>query len=105
MGLKERNVGGILNATTEVRLYFPDTQEFEYLRVAVNDAQEERISDYFDDTYKFIDGHLTQSRGVLVHCQMGQSRSCSIIVAFAMKSKGWSLRQSMQYLNSKHACV
>ena len=79
--LKTRNVQGILNVTTEVRLYFPDSGEFEYLRVAVNDAQEEPISDYFNDTYQFIQTHLNQSRGVLVHCQMGQSRSCSVIVA------------------------
>ena len=77
--LRERNITGILNATTEVRLYYEG--EFEYKRISVNDQQEEPLINYFEDAIQFISSHVEKSNGVHVHCQMGQSRSCTILVA------------------------
>ncbi|KAB2056498.1 hypothetical protein ERO13_A11G099350v2 [Gossypium hirsutum] len=35
---------------------------------------------------------------VLVHCMSGKNRSPAIVVAFLMKSKGWRLPQSYQWV-------
>lgn len=78
--LKERNVAGILNVSSEVRMYFSE-DEFNYKRISVHDQQDERLIDYFDTAVEFIEQNLKEEKGVHVHCQMGQSRSVTIIVA------------------------
>jgi hypothetical protein len=79
--LKERSVTGIVNVTTEVRCYFESESAFEYLKIAVDDAIDEPLINYFDQTSTFIEEHLNKGGKVHVHCKMGQSRSCSVIVA------------------------
>ncbi|KAK1296988.1 Protein-tyrosine-phosphatase IBR5 [Acorus calamus] len=38
---------------------------------------------------------------VLVHCMSGKNRSPAIVIAFLMKSKGWKLAQSFQWVKDR----
>ncbi|KAL7000002.1 protein-tyrosine-phosphatase [Sarracenia purpurea var. burkii] len=42
---------------------------------------------------------------VLVHCMSGKSRSPAIVIAFLMKSKGWRLGQSYQWVKERRPSV
>lgn len=42
---------------------------------------------------------------VLVHCKMGISRSASVIIAYVMKVKNWSLTKAFQYVKNKRGCI
>ncbi|KAK9039051.1 hypothetical protein V6N11_023889 [Hibiscus sabdariffa] len=42
---------------------------------------------------------------VLVHCMSGKNRSPAIVIAFLMKSKGWRLPQSYQWVKERRPSV
>ncbi|XP_072977789.1 protein-tyrosine-phosphatase IBR5 [Typha angustifolia] len=52
----------------------------------------------FDDAIQFLEQCEKDKARVLVHCMSGKSRSAAIVVAFLMKSKGWHLAQSFQWV-------
>ncbi|KAM3221805.1 hypothetical protein P3L10_021075 [Capsicum annuum] len=42
---------------------------------------------------------------VLVHCMSGRSRSPAIVIAYLMKSKGWKLAQSYQWVKDRRPSI
>jgi protein phosphatase slingshot len=42
---------------------------------------------------------------ILVHCKKGISRSASVVLAFIMKEKGWSLDESFEFVKNKRNCI
>ncbi|CAN0920702.1 Protein-tyrosine-phosphatase IBR5 [Linum grandiflorum] len=42
---------------------------------------------------------------ILVHCMSGKSRSPAIVIAYLMKSKGWRLAQSYQWVKERRPSV
>lgn len=58
---------------------------------------------YFDETYEFIRDGTTRG-AVLVHCQMGVSRSATIVIAYLMKKYRISYREALDKVRSKR-CV
>lgn len=78
--LEKRNIIGIVNATKELPNYFED--DYSYFKIPVTDSLDSPLSKYFDDATKFMNEQLENpEKSVLVHCQMGQSRSPSVILA------------------------
>ncbi|KAF9588799.1 hypothetical protein IFM89_016120 [Coptis chinensis] len=59
----------------------------------------------FDDAIQFLDQCEKDKARVLVHCMTGKSRSPAIVVAFLMKSRGWRLAQSYQWVKEKRPSV
>lgn len=113
-----RNVRAVVNVTKDIKCYFEEESlgnnmpsRLEYLRLRVDDDQEELIHQYFDQAADFIEAQLNVEDldehdtppAVFIHCQMGQSRSPSIVIAYAMKKLGWSLKRSYRYLSRLHA--
>lgn len=70
------NVTHILNVSSEVDNFFPDT--FKYLNIRVLDIDQTDLIKEFDRTNKFIQEAKEQSTSCLVHCKMGVSRSASV---------------------------
>lgn len=81
--IDQRNIKAIVNATKELPNYYEDDENFSYFKISVTDSIDSPLSKYFNDATAFMDENLKQSEnnGVLVHCQMGQSRSPSVIIA------------------------
>ena len=42
---------------------------------------------------------------ILVHCSMGISRSSFVIVAYLMRSQGWTWREALEYVKARRSCV
>ena len=53
----------------------------EYFRVPVDDLTTESILPYLDHSSDFIRDHVAAGRNVLVHCQKGQCRSPTVLIA------------------------
>jgi len=95
--LKDSNVTAIVNATSELKNFYP--AEFQYMKLPIIDSSDCKISKYFDEVAEFIDEHRTKG-SVLVHCQKGQSRSVTIIFSYLIKSEGKNLAEICQYFES-----
>ena len=74
-------------------------------RVAVDDACDQNIEDYFTDSLSFMREHVKLGHTILVHCIMGMSRSVSIVLLYIMHTEGLSLKESYDLVKSKRPCI
>jgi protein-tyrosine phosphatase len=58
---------------------------FNVLWIDLHDIPLADISQYFDQTNEFLNACKSKNEKVLVHCQMGVSRSSSIVLAYLLK--------------------
>ncbi|XP_051135269.1 protein-tyrosine-phosphatase IBR5 [Andrographis paniculata] len=59
----------------------------------------------FDDAIQFLEKCERDRARVLVHCMSGKNRSPAIVMAYLMKSKGWKLAQSYQWVKERRPSV
>jgi predicted protein tyrosine phosphatase len=82
---------------------FPE--DFTYLLLNdVADNPDACISRIFDQSNDFISRGLSSGK-VLVHCQMGMSRSGAVAAAFLMKCQGMRLRDALRQLRERRPCI
>ncbi|KAJ1411885.1 Tyrosine specific protein phosphatases domain [Sesbania bispinosa] len=79
---------------------FPDL--FEYKNFSVCDSEDYNISCIFEEACDFID-HVEQTgQKVLVHCFEGRSRSATLVLAYLMLRKKYTLLEAWQALKRVH---
>ncbi|KAH8489577.1 hypothetical protein Peur_058940 [Populus x canadensis] len=59
----------------------------------------------FDDAIQFLEQCERDKARVLVHCMSGKNRSPAIVMAYLMKSRGWRLAQSYQWVKERRPSV
>ncbi|XP_059662923.1 protein-tyrosine-phosphatase IBR5 [Cornus florida] len=59
----------------------------------------------FDDGIQFIEQCERDKARVLVHCMLGKNKSPAVVIAYLMKSKGWRLAQSYQWVKERRPSV
>ncbi len=98
--LRYYGITHVLNATEDLLLP-EETQSFVGMRIPLRDVEEEDISPYFAPAATFIDSALETGGGVLVHCHAGRSRSCSLVLAWLMTRRKWTLKQALEFLHDR----
>lgn len=79
---------------------FPDL--FEYKNFSISDNEDTNISSIFEEASDFID-HVEQTGGrILVHCFEGRSRSATLVLAYLMLRKNFTLLQAWNTLKRVH---
>ncbi|XP_024041472.1 dual specificity protein phosphatase PHS1 isoform X4 [Citrus clementina] len=79
---------------------FPDL--FKYKNFSISDNEDTNISSIFEEASDFID-HVEQTGGrVLVHCFEGRSRSATLVLAYLMLRKNFTLLQAWNTLKRVH---
>jgi hypothetical protein len=92
--LENNSIRGIVNATiTEPNVH---SESHDYLRVEINDEPNEQIHLFFQPVFEFIRRHHSLGHGVLVHCQMGVSRSATLVIAYLMIDGHKTLGEAFQ---------
>lgn len=92
-------VGFIVNCTQDPPTEYPD--QIRYFHVDVGDSASDNISLYFDQACAFIEEARESGKCVLVHCTMGMSRSCSIVLAYLVKHQGMTLAQAFVHVKER----
>jgi len=100
--LEHLEVSHILNVSS-VKCFYPN--RFEYLKLDLPDEKDTKISKYFDKTYEYIEKVARAKKRVMVHCYQGVSRSATIVIAYLMRKKKWSLKESHNYLKNLRSIV
>ena len=82
--------------------------EIKYLKLAIHDNEDNKISKYFETANKFINDALMDSdhdNRVLVHCMFGSSRSGTILVQYIMNRNKISLFKAYKYIYKCRPCL
>lgn len=93
----------ILNVSSEVDNFFPDT--FKYLNIRVLDIEDTDLLKEFDRTNKFIQEAKEQGTSCFVHCKMGVSRSASVVIAYLMKESDLNYERAFSFVKQKRSCI
>jgi len=101
--LERKKINCIINACTEVGNYFP--KEIEYLNIQLEDLTDQNILDKIEEAVEFLVRAKEEGKKVLVHCVQGASRSASIIIAYYMKVRGYTLKEAYNFVNLKRKIV
>jgi protein-tyrosine phosphatase len=72
-----------------------------YCRVPINDETGANILVYLEGTSDFIHHHVLKGHSVLVHCQMGISRSATVVIAYLMKHHDMSRDTAYRYVKER----
>jgi protein-tyrosine phosphatase len=96
--LENNNIRGIINATTNEPNAHPES--YDYLRINIDDDPSEQIFPFFQPVFEFIRRHYSLGHGVLVHCQMGVSRSATLVIAYLMIDGQKTLGEAFQQVKS-----
>lgn len=91
------------NGITHIVSAHPATiyDDIKYHNVHVDDDERTDIYSYFYDAVQFIDDAISQNGNVFVHCYAGISRSASIVLAYLMAIKKYTLDSALELLISK----
>lgn len=76
-------------------------QEINYHRIEINDIFDADITKHFSDTCKFIENATSP---ILVHCQMGISRSVTIVIAYLIYKK-IGYYEAIKHVKSSRKCA
>ena len=101
--VKNLKVTHIVNVCTEHRNAFPE--EITYLNINVEDLNSSSLKLYFRKCCDFIRNAFDEDGCVLVHCNLGMSRSSTMSLCYLMESRHWSLKEAYDFMKSKRQAV
>ena len=74
--------------------------QIEYLQIKAKEEETQNLISAFVPAIKFIEEAINIGR-VLVHCQDGVSRGATIVLAYLIWKKGWSLSTAFKYVKQR----
>lgn len=92
-----------LREEAETRIDLPSEVK-EYI-FYIEDSAKVKIRPVIEQTSQLISGAVNRGEKVLVHCEMGISRSSSVVIGYLIKSLGLSADQALKSVESKRLCV
>eukprot|EP01023_Acetabularia_acetabulum_P023539 TRINITY_DN22988_c0_g1_i2.p1 TRINITY_DN22988_c0_g1~~TRINITY_DN22988_c0_g1_i2.p1 ORF type:complete len:298 (+),score=40.50 TRINITY_DN22988_c0_g1_i2:254-1147(+) len=103
--LAKFNVGVVVNVTEDFEWECVDGVVS--VRYSVRDVEEEgqRLFEYFEEFFQLVKQWNIKGKAVLVHCRYGVSRSATLVLAYLMRSRKWSLMQAQDYLSGQRPCI
>ncbi|CAD8097151.1 unnamed protein product [Paramecium primaurelia] len=100
--IQKYKFGAIISAIEKLDKKIPDYVH--HLRIVAYDEPNYNLFEHFQQTNSFIKHHL-EITNVLVHCQVGVSRSVSILIAYFIKELHMSPDVALQYIKEKRDFV
>ncbi|KAG9160531.1 hypothetical protein Leryth_019485, partial [Lithospermum erythrorhizon] len=95
--LKTQGISRVLNTVPACQNLYKNSFTYHCLQ------EEQKLP--FDDANQFLEQCATDKARVLVHCMSGKNRLQLAVIAYLMKSKGWRLTQSYQWVKERRPVV
>ncbi len=113
--LLDLQITHIINISTDICNYFEDHpaarlangKAIKYLTIRMHDDQNSDILSQFNLVFNFIDMAKKSDAGarIMVHCQMGISRSASLIIAYIMHLTRLSLKDTYYHVKMRRYII
>ena len=97
--LKDLKINYILNCAAECQN--KNYPEINYFKAKINDFPNFNISLFFNKTNDFINKAKLSGKNILIHCQLGISRSTTCLIAYMIKYLGYNTVSAMQFIKNK----
>ena len=101
--LNSLNIKYILNCAFECYNHFPN--EITYCHLKINDLPNFKILPHLNKAVSFIEEAHNKGANILIHCQMGISRSTSCLIAYFVKSLGYKVMSALKFIKRKRKQV
>jgi len=99
--LKRLGITHVLNVSRDVSTPFEG--EIKYCSCYVADSVNSDVSQFFEETHSFISEAMeVPNSTILVHCAGGVSRSTALVASYLMRTNGWSLNRTLQFIRDRH---
>ncbi|KAJ7330207.1 hypothetical protein OS493_022729 [Desmophyllum pertusum] len=83
----------------------PFTDRIQYLNIKLDDNPSSDLKIYFSKACQFISDALSAGGCILVHCNLGVSRSSTIVISYLMKSRQWTLKVAHDFVRDRRTCI
>ena len=101
--IKDLGINYVLNCAVECIDSFPP--EVNYCHLKLNDMPSFRIIAFFERATNFLNKAKTNNGVVLVHCQLGISRSTSCVIAYMIRFMGYNTYGALDFIKKKRPQV
>lgn len=106
--LENLKISSIINVTKSNPNVFENRKEnlkISYLRCPIDDSSNCDILQFFSTTSEWIDKCEKQGSKILVHCDRGVSRSCTIVTAYLMWKFHKNMKDALNYVKERRSIV
>lgn len=103
--IKNLGITHIVNISMEHQEKFSDWPTMKYLTLKLPDESSANLFEKFQDINKFVGDALLDGGRSLIHCNLGQSRSATAVIAFLMATKGWNLNDAFFYVKERRPII
>lgn len=94
----------IINISVEHKCVFSD--KIKYLHIELEDKEDVLLKDRFDEAIRFMNmAFQNPSNRILIHCNLGISRSSTLILAYLMKTYNATLHEAYRFLRHRRPIV
>lgn len=83
----------------------PFTDRILYLNIKLDDSPSSDLKVFFLKAFQFISEAFSKGGHILIHCNLGVSRSSTIMIAYLMKSKQWTLKEAHDFVRDRRTCI
>ena len=97
--LKDLKINYILNCAVECQN--KNYENIIYYQAKIHDLPNFNISIFFSKTNNFINKAKLAGKNILIHCQLGISRSTTCLIAYMIKYMGYNTVSAMQFIKNK----
>jgi len=103
--LENLQISTVVNVTQHIPNHFPD--DFSYVQIPINDIEDaaKSLKVVIPNLISHLEILRNREEKVFVHCQMGVSRSATVVIAYLMHVHNQSFEEAFQFLKSKRPCV
>ena len=101
--IKDLGINYVLNCALECMESFPPGVKYCHLKL--NDSPNFRIINYLDKASAFINQAQSNNGIILVHCQLGISRSTTCVIAYFIKYLGYTAINALNFIKQKRTQV
>ena len=101
--LRTLNITYVLNCAFECISFYPKNVKYKHLKIY--DHPGFNIMPYLDKAVEFIEEAKNNNCNILVHCQMGISRSTTCLLAYLIAREGFNVVSGLSFVKKKRKMI